>query len=338
MPNYFENPKKREINDGILNDAFPDISEDNPVSADKVYDFLKDFPGYFDSYNHKNYNEFSEKRYKNIDQMIWDINNQKKEWEQRQIDKEKLSAKNFDELDLENIDAYLKKEQIGLNQEEVKNCFKEMIGDQLLPDLNIGRMKFSPTFILDKMSIIDEPLTEEEFLSNPENLKQKSRGGTQNVLINKRGDKLFIDGNVNDMRFHSLKYEDYPSYLDKNDKNWLKKYFMSGFVHEFIHCAVNDLLTIQDMKEFEGIMREEEKNGFATSYVESFYKEERVGGNVLEDQLTELGRLYVLDFNYIDKKFPKQTEWFSKKFPSIKKDYLKNRFGVCDYQNEPDQP
>lgn len=317
--------KKGEINVNILASHFPNISEDNPVRGREVLGFLKlNSPEDFISYNHKKYDDLLIERYGSTDYLLDRINKTRKYWEWRQHDKEKLSVKNFGELRLEGIDDYLKEQKLNLSSGEIKEILKGMIGDDLLSELNVGRVKFSNKFTLDDMSAISEPLTEEEFLADPKNLEKKSRGGTYPEMIDKLGDKKFVfAGKSNDISFFSLKYDEPPSYLE-GDKDWAPKSFISGFLHEFIHCAFNDKLTLEEVEEYEGLIKTE-KNEPVTEYVGDFRDGKR-GGSVIEEQLAELGRLYVLDYDSVSKKFPKQTEWFAKKFPTIKKDYLKEYF------------
>lgn len=323
ISNSLEN-KKEEINNKILASRFPNISEKNPATSKEVLGFLKsNSPENFTSYKHKKYDDFLNKRYSSTDYLLLDINETRKNWEMRQKDKQILSAKNFRELKLEGIDDYLKEQKLNLSSEELRGILRGMVGDELLSELNVGRAKFSNKFLLSNMSAISEPLTEAEFLADPKNLEKRSRGGTYPEMINKIGDKFVFAGKCNDISFFSLKYDECPSYL-KGDNNWLEKYLASGVLHEFIHCAFNDKFTIDEVEEYEEIIITENHKPI-TEYVGDVMDGKR-SGSFIEEQLTELGRLYVLDYDSVSKKFPKQTEWFSKKFPSIKKDYLKQYF------------
>jgi hypothetical protein len=317
--------KKEEINVKLLGSHFPNISEDNPVKGREVLGFLKlNSPEDFISYSHKKYDEFLIEKYGSTDYLLDRINKTRKYWEWRQHDKEKLSAKNFGELKIEGIDDYLKEQKLNLTSDELRGILRDMIGDDLLSELNVGRTKFSNKYLLDDMSVISKPLTEEEFLADPKNTEKKSRGGTYPEMINKVGDNNFVfAGKSNDISFFSLKYDLCPSYL-AGDKDWAPKSFTSGFLHELLHCAVNDKLTIEEVEEYQDLIKAE-GNEPVTEYVGDFRDGKR-GGSFIEEQLAELGRLYVLDYDSVSKKFPKQTGWFAKKFPTIKKDYLKQYF------------
>lgn len=321
--NSLEN-KNEGINNQIIASRFPNISEKYPTTSKEVLGFLKlNSPEDFNSYRHKNYDNFLNKNYSSADYLLHDIKETRRGWEMRQADKEKLNAKNFGELKLEGIGDYLKEQKLNLSSDEIKAVLKEMIGDEMLSELNVGRVKFSNKFLLDNMSPISEPLSEEEFLADPKNMDEKSRGGTFPEMIDKIGDKFVFAGKSNEIKFYSLKYDKSPSYLE-GDKDWLEKSFTSGFLHEFIHCAFNDKLTIEEVEEYQELIKTENHEP-ATEYVGDFMDGKREGG-VIGEQLAELGRLYVLDYDSVSKKFPKQTEWFAKKFPAIKRDYLKEYF------------
>lgn len=303
---------------------FGDISETNPVSYDRVCQFLRKLNPKL----HRAYSTAGSFGYEifftNINDLIGNIEYRRAKWQRRNQDKEKFAIKNWNEVKLEGGE-YLPPE-LGLTSAEINDCLKRIIPEKLLYDLNLGKIKFSPMFLMADSRII----AEQEFLSDSENKDQKVRGQTETVIMEEQQDgEKRIQRYNNEIQIYSFKYEDCPEYLNPNEPDWLKKYFIGTIIHELCHCVKNDLLTYSDFKELKEICQQEKSGQGCTKYSQSFFnqaKESDIKDEQYTEEAAELLRLYVTDYKYLSDNFPDRTKWIKIKFPEIKANSLKNIF------------